>query len=73
MKKQNESWNEYLNNKNVRPKTFNVTMQRDKNGQFVVVGHQALMKVDANEDAKWVKVNSRALVEAIATQGIVAR
>lgn len=73
MKKQNESWNEYLNNKNVRPKTFNVTMQRDKNGQFVVVGHQSLMKVDANEDAKWVKVNSRALVEAIATQGIVAR
>jgi len=73
MKRKHESWNEYLNNKNVRPKTFNVTMQRDQNGQFVVVGHQSLMKVDANEDAKWVKVNSRALVEAITTQGIVAR
>jgi hypothetical protein len=31
------------------------------------------MKVDAHEDAKWVKVNSRALVDAFATQGIVAR
>ena len=73
MKRKQESWNEYLNNKNVRPKTFNVTMQRDTNGQFVVVGNQALMKVDAHEDAKWVKVNSRALVEAFGTQGIVAR
>lgn len=72
MKKQYESWNEYLNNKSVRPKTFNVTMRRNRKGEFVVVGGQSLMEVNDGYNTTNVKVNSRSLAKAITEFGIVA-
>ena len=72
MKKTNESWSQYLNNKSVRPKTFNVTMRRNNRGEFIVVGGQSLMEAKDGYNSEWVKVNSRSLVKAITESGIVA-
>lgn len=72
MKKQNESWNQYLNNKSVRPKTFNLTLRRNRQGEFVVVGGQSLMEANDGYNTEWVKVNSRSIVKAITENGIVA-
>jgi hypothetical protein len=72
MKKTNESWSQYLNNKSVRPKTFNVTMRRNSRGEFIVVGGQSLMEATDGYNSEWVKVNSRSLVKAITESGIVA-
>ena len=72
MKKQNESWNQYLNNKSVRPKTFNLTLRRNRQGEFVVMGGQSLMEANDGYNTEWVKVNSRSLVKAITENGIVA-
>jgi hypothetical protein len=72
MKKQNETWSEYLENRSVRPKTFNVTMRRERNGQYVVVGHQALMEHNDGFNKEWVRVNSRDLVQSITESGLVA-
>jgi hypothetical protein len=72
MKKTNESWSQYLNNKSVRPKTFNITMRRNSRGEFIVAGGQSLMEVKDGYNSEWVKVNSRSLVKAIAESGIVA-
>lgn len=72
MKKTNESWSQYLNNKSVRPKTFNVTMRRNSRGEFIVVGGQSLMEANDGYNSEWVKVNSRSLVKAITESGIVA-
>ena len=72
MKKTNESWSQYLNNKSVRPKTFNVTMRRNSRGEFIVVGGQSLMEAKDGYNSEWVKVNSRSLVKAINESGIAA-
>ena len=72
MKQQNENWNEYLSNPNVRPKTFNVTMRRQRNGQYVVVGNRALMEVNDGFNRGWVRVDSRDLVQSITNEGLVA-
>jgi hypothetical protein len=72
MKQQHETWNEYLENPNVRPKTFNVTMRRERNGQYVVVGHRALMEHNDGFNKEWVRVNSRDLVQSITESGLVA-
>jgi len=72
MKKQNESWNQYLNNKSVRPKTFNLTLRRNRQGEFVVVGGQSLMEANDGYNTEWVKVNTRSIVKAITENGIVA-
>lgn len=72
MKKTNESWSQYLNNKSVRPKTFNVTMRRNSRGEFIVLGGQSLMEDNDGYNSEWVKVNSRSLVKAITESGIAA-
>lgn len=72
MKKQNESWSQYLNNKSVRPKTFNLTLRRNRQGEFVVMGGQSLMEANDGYNTEWIKVNSRSLVKAITENGIVA-
>jgi hypothetical protein len=72
MKQNTQNWSEYLNNKNVRPKTFNVTLRRESNGQYVVVGHRALMQHNDGYNKEWVRVNSRDLVQSIAESGIAA-
>ena len=72
MKKKNESWSQYLNNKSVRPKTFNLTIRRKSRGEFIVAGGQSLMEAKDGYNSEWVKVNSRSLVKAITESGIVA-
>jgi hypothetical protein len=74
MKKKHENWSEYLSNKSAtkNPKTFNVTLQRQRNGQYVVVGHQSLMKDKDGFNENWVRVNSRDLVQSITESGITA-
>ena len=70
MKKSNETWSQYLSNKSVRPKTFNVTMRRNRRGEFIVLGGQSLMEVNDGFNSEWIKVNSRSLVRAITDSGI---
>jgi len=73
MKKQNESWAEYLNNKNVRPKQFNVTFRRNKTGEFEIVGHQAFMEANQGRTSEWVRVDSRDLARALRNNGIIVK
>ena len=66
MKNPNEQWNEYLDNRNVRPKTFNVTFERDRNGVFKIVGNGTRMLNAVNQhDAEWVRVDSRDFLTAL--------
>ena len=57
MKNNKEQWNEYLNNANVRPKTYTVTLERDRSGNFTVVGHQTkVLDVVNQHEQNWVRV-----------------
>jgi hypothetical protein len=73
MKKQNETWTEYLSNKAVRPKTFNVTMRRNNNGEFEIVPREAQMLSITGARQEWVPVSARAIAKAIRDNGVVAR
>lgn len=73
MKKQNESWSEYLANPNVRPKTFNLTVQRNERGEFEIVGRGAFMKNNMGGKAEWVGVDARDIARAIRNNGIIAK
>jgi hypothetical protein len=66
MKNPNEQWNEYLENRNVRPKTFNVTFERDRDGSFKIVGNGTRMLDVVNQhEAEWVRVDSRNFLTAL--------
>ena len=73
MKKQNETWAQYLSNKNVRPKTFNITVQRKTDGQFEVIGNQAFMLDNRGHSASWERVSSRDLARAIRNSGLASK
>lgn len=75
MKRKYETWSEYLNNKNAtkNPKIFNVTLRRESNGQYVVVGNQTLMEDNDGYNRRWVQVDSRDFVQSVVENGIVAR
>lgn len=73
MKKTNEKWSEYLQNKSVRPKTFNLTIQRNQRGEFEVVGRGAFMKNNMGGKAEWVGVDARDIARAIRNNGISAK
>lgn len=73
MKKQNETWNEYLANKNVRPKTFNVTLRRERDGSYVVVGNRTLMENNDGYNREWVRVDSRDFVQSVTENGLFVR
>jgi len=74
MKKQNETWDGYLANKQVRPKLFNVTLQRKKDGSFEIVSRGAQMLNVVNEHKQdMVTVNARALAKALRESGVVAK
>jgi len=73
MKKQTETWTEYLSNKAVRPKTFNVTLRRNNKGEFEIVPRQAQMLSITGSRQEWVPVNSRAIASAIKNNGLVAK
>ena len=73
MKNPNEQWNEYLGNKNVRPKTFSVTLERDRNGDFKIVGNgAAVLNVVNQHKQEWVEVDARDLATALRNSNIVA-
>jgi len=74
MKQNTQNWSEYLSNKNAtkNPKTFNVTLRRESNGEYVIVGHRALMQHNNGHNKEWVRVNSRDLVQSIAESGLTA-
>ncbi len=73
MKKPNQNWNRYLSSKTVRPKIFMVTMERDTDGTFRIVGNGAQMLKVINQYANdVVDVDVRDLANAINTSGIVA-
>lgn len=73
MKQKYETWSDYLSNSNVRPKTFNVTLRRESNGQYVVVGNQTLMEDNDGFNRRWVRVNSRDFVQSVVENGLLAR
>jgi hypothetical protein len=66
MKNTKEQWNEYLNNRDIRPKTFSVTFERDRNGDFKILGNQTKMLDVINQhEANWVRVDSRNFLSAL--------
>lgn len=73
MKRSTQTWSEYLANKNVRPKTFNVALQRNSKGEYEIVGHNAFMKHDMGGKAEWVKVDARDLARSIRNSGLIVK
>lgn len=74
MKKQNETWDGYLANKQVRPKLYNVTLRRLRDGTFEIVGRGAQMLNVVNEYRQdMVTVNARSLAKALRSNGVVAK
>lgn len=74
MKKQNETWDGYLANKQVRPKLYNVTLRRKRDGTFEIVPLGAQMLNVVNEyKHDMVTVNARSLAKALRNNGIVAK
>ena len=66
MKNPNEQWNEYLENRDVRPKTFSLTLERDRSGNFKIVGNETRMLDVVNQhEANWVRVDSRNFISAL--------
>lgn len=66
MKNHKEQWNEYLANRDVRPKTFTLTLERDRSGNFKIVGNKTKMLDAVNQhEAKWVRVDSRNFLTAL--------
>jgi len=74
MKKTNEQWSEYLENPNVRPKLYNVTLRRKRDGSFEVCprGVQMLNIVNEHKQDN-VTVNARAFAKALRESGISAK
>jgi len=74
MKKTNEQWSEYLENPNVRPKLYNVTLRRKRDGSFEVCPHGVQMLNIVNEHKQDnVTVNARAFAKALRESGISAK
>lgn len=75
MKKENESWSEYLANRNAtkNEKHFNVTFLRNRKGSFEIVGHSALMESKQGKTSQWVRVAPRDLARAIRSNGIISK
>lgn len=75
MKKQTETWSEYLANRNAtkNEKTFNVTFRRNTDGEFEIVGQKARMEAFKGRGSKWVRVDARDLACAIRKNGVIAK
>jgi len=66
MKTRRQNWSKYLANKDIRPKTFTVTLERDRSGNFKIVGNRTRMLDVVNQhQAKWVRVDSRNFLTAL--------
>jgi hypothetical protein len=73
MKNKNQQWNEYLNNENVRPKTFTVTLERDRSGNFTIIGNRTkVLDVVNQHEENWVRVDSRNFASALRNSNIRA-
>jgi hypothetical protein len=73
MKNRKETWNSYLDNRDVRPKTFTLTLERDRSGNFKVVGNQTKMLDIVNQyEASWVRVDSRDFLTALRNSKVSA-
>lgn len=71
MKNNKEQWNEYLSNRDVRPKTFTLTLERDRSGNFTVVGNETrMLNVINQHKAQWVRVDSRNFLSALRNSDI---
>lgn len=75
MKKSFETWSEYLQNRNAtkNPKTFNVALQRNSNGEYEIVGHNAFMEAKTGGSSEWVRVSARALARSIRNSGLIVK
>ena len=73
MKSDNQSWSEYLANKQIRPKTFNLTVRRNQRGEFEIVGRGAYMENNMGSKSEWVGVDARDIARAIRNGGITAK
>ena len=73
MKKKTETWSQYLNNKNVRPKTFNLTVRRNSNGEYELVGGGAFMKHDMGGKHEWVQASAREIARSINKNGLTSK
>ncbi len=61
-------------NKQVRPKLYNVTLRRKRDGTFEIVSRGAQMLNVVNEyKHDMVTVNARSLAKALRNNGIVAK
>jgi len=73
MKNTKETWNEYLNNPNVRPKSFTVTFERNDNGDFRIIGNSAIMVEAINQyQSTAVRVDARDLASTLNKSRITA-
>jgi len=73
MKNNKEQWNEYLNNTNVRPKTYTVTLERDRSGNFTIVGHKTkVLDIINQHEQRWVRVDSRNFASALRNSDVRA-
>lgn len=73
MKNPNTKWNRYLGSKTIRPKTFSVTLERNRNGDYTVVGNGAQMLNVVNQyQADWVPVDARDIAAALRRSNITA-
>lgn len=71
MKNRKEQWNEYLANRDVRPKTFTLTLERDRSGNFKIVGNETKMLDVVNQhEANWVRVDSRNFLTALRNSNV---
>lgn len=75
MKKSFESWSQYLQNRQAtkNPKTFAVTLKRNSNGEYEIVGHNAFMEAKTGGSSEWVKVDARDLARSIRNSGLIAK
>lgn len=71
MKNRKEQWNEYLANRDVRAKTFTMTLERDRSGNFKIVGNETKMLDVVNQhEANWIRVDSRNFLTALRSSDV---
>jgi len=74
MKSNKQTWNEYLENPNVRPKLYNVTLRRKRDGSFEVCPRGVQMLNIVNEHKQdTVTVNARAFAKVLRESGVSAK
>ena len=76
MKQQNETWTEYLSNPAAtkNPKRFSVELERDKYGNFFIVGGTTMMLDRSGNKERFVNVDSRDFAKVVnASGGMIAR